>query len=106
MLSLKFFPLMAFLANAADEICYLPLDVMFLQDTTGSFVDDLPNVVRQIPDMVSGILESHPDSTFGVAEFKVRLVPVNVINSFRRTSPIFLWVKQMISATDFLVLWI
>eukprot|EP01055_Gregarina_sp_Pseudo9_P000978 Gregarina_sp_Pseudo_9__977@NODE_1628_length_1443_cov_2224_274217_g1454_i1_p1_GENE_NODE_1628_length_1443_cov_2224_274217_g1454_i1NODE_1628_length_1443_cov_2224_274217_g1454_i1_p1_ORF_typecomplete_len427_score44_36Integrin_beta/PF00362_18/9_8e27VWA/PF00092_28/0_0034PARM/PF17061_5/6_6_NODE_1628_length_1443_cov_2224_274217_g1454_i11011381 len=54
----------------AEEICYLPLDVMFLQDTTGSFEDDLPNVVKQIPTMVSSILADHPDTFFGVAEFK------------------------------------
>eukprot|EP01053_Blabericola_migrator_P003775 Blabericola_migrator_1__3774@NODE_2132_length_3226_cov_718_199747_g1351_i0_p1_GENE_NODE_2132_length_3226_cov_718_199747_g1351_i0NODE_2132_length_3226_cov_718_199747_g1351_i0_p1_ORF_typecomplete_len594_score77_44Integrin_beta/PF00362_18/1_3e28VWA/PF00092_28/4_2e05_NODE_2132_length_3226_cov_718_199747_g1351_i06922473 len=53
-----------------DETCYLPLDVMFLQDTTGSFDDDLPNVVAQIPNMVAQILSNHPNSYFGVAEFK------------------------------------
>lgn len=26
------------------EECYMPIDVMFLQDSTGSFEDDLPNV--------------------------------------------------------------
>eukprot|EP01056_Protomagalhaensia_sp_Gyna25_P000533 Protomagalhaensia_sp_Gyna_25__532@NODE_124_length_5068_cov_1547_737721_g98_i0_p3_GENE_NODE_124_length_5068_cov_1547_737721_g98_i0NODE_124_length_5068_cov_1547_737721_g98_i0_p3_ORF_typecomplete_len371_score90_46Integrin_beta/PF00362_18/2_5e26VWA/PF00092_28/0_0029FAP/PF07174_11/12_NODE_124_length_5068_cov_1547_737721_g98_i024433555 len=56
--------------SQCQEICYLPLDVVFLQDTTGSFDDDLPNVVKQIPDMISAVVQDHPESHFGVAEFK------------------------------------
>eukprot|EP01057_Protomagalhaensia_wolfi_P000733 Protomagalhaensia_wolfi_Nauph_80__732@NODE_1418_length_1539_cov_2271_686000_g307_i1_p1_GENE_NODE_1418_length_1539_cov_2271_686000_g307_i1NODE_1418_length_1539_cov_2271_686000_g307_i1_p1_ORF_typecomplete_len391_score109_20Integrin_beta/PF00362_18/1_3e26VWA/PF00092_28/0_0024VWA_2/PF13519_6/0_3_NODE_1418_length_1539_cov_2271_686000_g307_i11281300 len=56
--------------SKCQEICYLPLDVVFLQDTTGSFDDDLPNVVAQIPDMINAVLADHPESQFGVAEFK------------------------------------
>eukprot|EP01054_Gregarina_sp_Poly1_P005752 Gregarina_sp_Poly_1__5751@NODE_3023_length_1445_cov_4539_508708_g1912_i0_p1_GENE_NODE_3023_length_1445_cov_4539_508708_g1912_i0NODE_3023_length_1445_cov_4539_508708_g1912_i0_p1_ORF_typecomplete_len191_score17_04Integrin_beta/PF00362_18/5_4e24VWA/PF00092_28/2_6e05VWA_2/PF13519_6/0_0002_NODE_3023_length_1445_cov_4539_508708_g1912_i06551227 len=58
------------LVGLAEEICYLPIDVLFVQDTTGSFEDDLPNVVRQIPSMVSNVLEQNPESWFGVSEFK------------------------------------
>eukprot|EP01053_Blabericola_migrator_P006055 Blabericola_migrator_1__6054@NODE_3052_length_2079_cov_1477_803181_g1906_i0_p1_GENE_NODE_3052_length_2079_cov_1477_803181_g1906_i0NODE_3052_length_2079_cov_1477_803181_g1906_i0_p1_ORF_typecomplete_len466_score81_34Integrin_beta/PF00362_18/2_7e24VWA/PF00092_28/0_02_NODE_3052_length_2079_cov_1477_803181_g1906_i01791576 len=60
----------SFWVASGDDICYLPLDVMFLQDTTGSFDDDLVNVVKQIPDMVAAINVEHPNSFFGVAEFK------------------------------------
>lgn len=65
---------MKFLSQAAAvyalQDCYMPLDVMFLQDTTGSFIEDLPNVARIIPDMVAEMQGNFPGSHFGVAEFK------------------------------------
>lgn len=56
--------------SAPTTVCHLPLDVMFLQDTTGSFIEDLPNVLKQLPDMVNTIEKYFPGSRFGVAEFK------------------------------------
>jgi len=53
-----------------EPTCYLPLDVLFVQDTTQSFTEDLVNVVKQIPQMLSLIAQYHPNSRFGVAEFK------------------------------------
>lgn len=43
---------------------------MFLQDTTGSFQLDLPNVVKNIPFIVKHIEEAFPGSHYGVAEFQ------------------------------------
>eukprot|EP01053_Blabericola_migrator_P008337 Blabericola_migrator_1__8336@NODE_4330_length_1217_cov_869_009565_g2677_i0_p3_GENE_NODE_4330_length_1217_cov_869_009565_g2677_i0NODE_4330_length_1217_cov_869_009565_g2677_i0_p3_ORF_typecomplete_len135_score17_24Integrin_beta/PF00362_18/4_1e13VWA/PF00092_28/0_00015VWA_2/PF13519_6/0_00044_NODE_4330_length_1217_cov_869_009565_g2677_i0229633 len=48
----------------------MPIDVLFLHDTTGSFDDDLPNVCAAIPTMVQQILAQNSDSHFGVSEFK------------------------------------
>lgn len=47
-----------------------PLDVVFLIDTTGSYVDDLPNIQAQMPGMVSGLSAAFPNIRFGLAEFK------------------------------------
>lgn len=52
------------------ETCHLPIDTMFLQDTTGSFIEDLPLVLKQLPTMVSEIQSGFPGSKFAVAEFK------------------------------------
>eukprot|EP01054_Gregarina_sp_Poly1_P001826 Gregarina_sp_Poly_1__1825@NODE_1474_length_4049_cov_337_714716_g977_i0_p2_GENE_NODE_1474_length_4049_cov_337_714716_g977_i0NODE_1474_length_4049_cov_337_714716_g977_i0_p2_ORF_typecomplete_len224_score29_41Integrin_beta/PF00362_18/2_2e18_NODE_1474_length_4049_cov_337_714716_g977_i04361107 len=57
-------------AFGALNNCYAPLDVMFLQDTTGSYVDDLPNIRNQLPPLTSSILGQHRGSAFGVAEFR------------------------------------
>ncbi|EZG81597.1 hypothetical protein GNI_018660, partial [Gregarina niphandrodes] len=53
-----------------SESCFLPIDLMILQDTTGSFDDDLPNVSKNIPVIVEKVLEQNPGSWFGAAEFK------------------------------------
>lgn len=47
----------------------LPLDVLLLQDLSGSFDDDLPTVRRLVPNLVSALQKRQPDSTFGVASF-------------------------------------
>jgi cell division septation protein DedD len=53
-----------------SETCFLPIDLMILQDTTGSFDDDLPNVSKNIPVIVERVLEQNPGSWFGATEFK------------------------------------
>eukprot|EP01057_Protomagalhaensia_wolfi_P001027 Protomagalhaensia_wolfi_Nauph_80__1026@NODE_1595_length_1451_cov_365_698300_g1233_i0_p1_GENE_NODE_1595_length_1451_cov_365_698300_g1233_i0NODE_1595_length_1451_cov_365_698300_g1233_i0_p1_ORF_typecomplete_len416_score72_87Integrin_beta/PF00362_18/7_2e27NDUFB11/PF17250_2/0_055_NODE_1595_length_1451_cov_365_698300_g1233_i01181365 len=69
---MKFLALEYLLATAVfgESPCYLPIDVLFLQDTTGSFMDDLPNVVALSPQIVEGILVDHPESIFAVTEFR------------------------------------
>lgn len=39
-LSSAFSTLALLVAAQAEDTCYLPIDVVFLQDTTGSFVED------------------------------------------------------------------
>eukprot|EP01055_Gregarina_sp_Pseudo9_P000634 Gregarina_sp_Pseudo_9__633@NODE_1402_length_1630_cov_571_390949_g1304_i0_p1_GENE_NODE_1402_length_1630_cov_571_390949_g1304_i0NODE_1402_length_1630_cov_571_390949_g1304_i0_p1_ORF_typecomplete_len478_score115_15Integrin_beta/PF00362_18/1_4e23VWA/PF00092_28/3_9e06VWA/PF00092_28/8_3e03_NODE_1402_length_1630_cov_571_390949_g1304_i0521434 len=66
-----------------EDRCFLPLDVVFVQDTTGSFDEDLPNVVHQIPAMVEAITSQHPYSNFGVVEFRDKpFVPLGTHEDF------------------------
>ncbi|EZG57774.1 hypothetical protein GNI_097130, partial [Gregarina niphandrodes] len=53
-----------------SDTCFLPIDLLLVQDTTGSFMDDLPNVSKAIPTLVSSVLENNPGSHFGAVEFK------------------------------------
>ncbi len=46
-----------------------PLDVVLLQDLSGSFSDDLAVVSGLVPDVVSAISAIQPDAQFGVASF-------------------------------------
>lgn len=62
--------LFAILAAAESDVCLLPLDVMFLQDTTGSQESIIGTMIRQIPLVYAGISSRFPESHFGVAEFK------------------------------------
>lgn len=58
------------LSECMAERCYLPLDVMFLQDTTGSLLLNLPEMLNQVS-LVKEELESmYPGTHFGVAEFQ------------------------------------
>lgn len=52
------------------ELCGAPLDVMFLQDTTGSFDDDLPIIMEQLPQIIDAISSTYNGSRIGVAEFR------------------------------------
>eukprot|EP01054_Gregarina_sp_Poly1_P002621 Gregarina_sp_Poly_1__2620@NODE_1712_length_3489_cov_317_420514_g1121_i0_p2_GENE_NODE_1712_length_3489_cov_317_420514_g1121_i0NODE_1712_length_3489_cov_317_420514_g1121_i0_p2_ORF_typecomplete_len384_score51_89Integrin_beta/PF00362_18/2_6e26VWA/PF00092_28/0_0005_NODE_1712_length_3489_cov_317_420514_g1121_i04121563 len=64
-------PLIVVNIFAGAEIrCGEPVDVMFLQDTTGSYTDDLLLIVPQLKRVVESISSVHPDSRFGVAEFR------------------------------------
>ena len=53
----------------------IPLDVLLLQDLSGSFEDDLPVVQELVPDLVSGLQSFQPDTQFGVASFIDQPVP-------------------------------
>lgn len=46
-----------------------PLDLMFLQDLSGSFSDDIYTVQTLVPDIVSTIRSYQADSRFGLASF-------------------------------------
>jgi len=46
-----------------------PLDLVFLQDLSGSFFDDVLTVQSLVPDLVSTIRSFQADSRFGVASF-------------------------------------
>ncbi|MCK7616264.1 hypothetical protein [Roseibium sediminicola] len=47
-----------------------PLDVVFLQDLTGSFSDDLPYMQSSVDDIASRLLEDYSGSRFAVTSFK------------------------------------
>eukprot|EP01054_Gregarina_sp_Poly1_P005524 Gregarina_sp_Poly_1__5523@NODE_2915_length_1556_cov_1173_206850_g1840_i0_p1_GENE_NODE_2915_length_1556_cov_1173_206850_g1840_i0NODE_2915_length_1556_cov_1173_206850_g1840_i0_p1_ORF_typecomplete_len360_score54_29Integrin_beta/PF00362_18/1_4e27VWA/PF00092_28/6e06VWA/PF00092_28/9e02VWA_2/PF13519_6/5_4e05VWA_2/PF13519_6/1_5e04_NODE_2915_length_1556_cov_1173_206850_g1840_i02171296 len=53
-----------------DINCGQSLDIMFVQDTTGSFDDDLPQIISQLPAVTEAILSQYRGSRFGVAEFR------------------------------------
>eukprot|EP01055_Gregarina_sp_Pseudo9_P000415 Gregarina_sp_Pseudo_9__414@NODE_1271_length_1726_cov_219_949615_g1195_i0_p2_GENE_NODE_1271_length_1726_cov_219_949615_g1195_i0NODE_1271_length_1726_cov_219_949615_g1195_i0_p2_ORF_typecomplete_len222_score14_47Integrin_beta/PF00362_18/7_8e18VWA/PF00092_28/0_00052_NODE_1271_length_1726_cov_219_949615_g1195_i09501615 len=61
---------LALFVNASSLSNCGPLDMMFLQDTTASFVDNLPNIRTQLSSLTATILDRHPGSHFGVAQFK------------------------------------
>ena len=46
-----------------------PIDLVLLQDLSGSFGDDVATVQGLVPDLVSGVLAIQSDSEFGVASF-------------------------------------
>lgn len=46
-----------------------PIDLVLLQDLSGSFGDDVATVQGLVPDLVAGVLGIQPDSEFGVASF-------------------------------------
>eukprot|EP01057_Protomagalhaensia_wolfi_P001086 Protomagalhaensia_wolfi_Nauph_80__1085@NODE_1633_length_1430_cov_263_576564_g1265_i0_p1_GENE_NODE_1633_length_1430_cov_263_576564_g1265_i0NODE_1633_length_1430_cov_263_576564_g1265_i0_p1_ORF_typecomplete_len387_score100_77Integrin_beta/PF00362_18/2_4e30VWA/PF00092_28/0_00014VWA/PF00092_28/8_6e02VWA_2/PF13519_6/0_0045Mito_fiss_reg/PF05308_11/0_061Podoplanin/PF05808_11/0_86_NODE_1633_length_1430_cov_263_576564_g1265_i01031263 len=69
-LSATQFFLLGAVGKARQEQCKFPLDLMFLQDTTGSFDDDLPQILRQLNDLSAEVLEEWPGTRFGVAEFR------------------------------------
>jgi Ca2+-binding RTX toxin-like protein len=46
------------------------LDLVFAQDLTGTFADDLPNVRSALPDIFDAVLDVQPDALFGVASFR------------------------------------
>ncbi|WP_270933141.1 beta strand repeat-containing protein [Falsiroseomonas oryzae] len=47
-----------------------PLDLQFLQDLTGSFIDDLPMVKSLVPQIVAALQAVQPDSAYGVSSFR------------------------------------
>ncbi|MBS0126730.1 Ig-like domain-containing protein [Thetidibacter halocola] len=53
---------------SASAVCG-PIDLIFLQDLSGSFSDDLPILKAQIPNLIAAIEGSNPDADFGVASF-------------------------------------
>jgi hypothetical protein len=55
------------LANGGSSV--QPLDLVFLQDLTGSFGDDLATVRSVAPQVVAAVQALQPDSRFGVATF-------------------------------------
>eukprot|EP01069_Polyplicarium_translucidae_P008219 Polyplicarium_translucidae@DN3199_c0_g1_i1.p1 len=50
--------------------CPFGLDVVFVQDLTHSYRDDLPNLRIQMPAFATAIEASHPDSRVGVVAFR------------------------------------
>lgn len=48
---------------------FMPLDVQFLQDLSGSFGDDIANVRGLIPSIISTLQSVQPDSMFGSSTF-------------------------------------
>jgi M6 family metalloprotease-like protein len=46
------------------------VDVVFLIDNTGSYIDDLPNIQAQMPDIVARLSGAFPDIRFGLATFR------------------------------------
>jgi len=51
-----------------------PLDLVFLQDLTGSFSDDIATVRLVAPQIVSAVLGVQPDTRFGVSAFADKAV--------------------------------
>jgi Ca2+-binding RTX toxin-like protein len=47
----------------------VPLDVVLLQDLSGSFNDDLPIIEEIIPEVFGSVQETSPNSQFGIASF-------------------------------------
>ena len=60
-------------AQFSDRLVPLPLgqpiDVVFLQDLSGSFEDDLTSLQSLAPSLVDTLVEENPDTFFGVASF-------------------------------------
>eukprot|EP01053_Blabericola_migrator_P004561 Blabericola_migrator_1__4560@NODE_2426_length_2782_cov_458_464825_g1519_i0_p2_GENE_NODE_2426_length_2782_cov_458_464825_g1519_i0NODE_2426_length_2782_cov_458_464825_g1519_i0_p2_ORF_typecomplete_len264_score43_31Integrin_beta/PF00362_18/5_7e32VWA/PF00092_28/2e06VWA_2/PF13519_6/0_03_NODE_2426_length_2782_cov_458_464825_g1519_i08401631 len=56
--------------SLAAAACSDLVDIMFLQDTTQTFDDDLPNIADQLSDISSAIKSKHPDARLGVAEYR------------------------------------
>ena len=54
---------------AAGGTTISPLDVLFLQDLSGSFVDDLPNVEAALPSVITLVQAAQPLTRFGVSSF-------------------------------------
>ncbi|WP_068118429.1 M10 family metallopeptidase C-terminal domain-containing protein [Tropicimonas marinistellae] len=57
------------LTLAAGGTSTLPLDLMFLQDLSGSFGDDITTVRTLVPRVVKAIKNVNPDSAYGVVGF-------------------------------------
>ncbi|KQV33397.1 MULTISPECIES: hypothetical protein [unclassified Rhizobium] len=57
------------LTLAAGGTSTLPLDVVFLQDLSGSFGDDIATVKTLVPQVVSAVKTVNSDSAFGVVGF-------------------------------------
>ena len=51
------------------EATTLPLDLILLQDLSGSFSDDLPVLRDLVPNLVSDLQELQPDTNFGLTAF-------------------------------------
>lgn len=47
----------------------IPLDVLLLEDLSGSFFDDLPVVTGVLPSLLSGLTAIQPDTFFGISSF-------------------------------------
>lgn len=47
-----------------------PLDVLFIFDASGSYNDDLPNMLGQLPGVVDDIQDRFPDPRFAVGSFR------------------------------------
>ncbi len=47
-----------------------PLDVLFIFDASGSYDDDLPNMLAQMPSVIDDIQDKFPDPRFGVGSFR------------------------------------
>eukprot|EP01053_Blabericola_migrator_P003619 Blabericola_migrator_1__3618@NODE_207_length_11402_cov_480_440053_g178_i0_p1_GENE_NODE_207_length_11402_cov_480_440053_g178_i0NODE_207_length_11402_cov_480_440053_g178_i0_p1_ORF_typecomplete_len1895_score294_63Integrin_beta/PF00362_18/5_2e24Integrin_beta/PF00362_18/1_8e23Integrin_beta/PF00362_18/7_7e02Integrin_beta/PF00362_18/3_8e19Integrin_beta/PF00362_18/8_9e20Integrin_beta/PF00362_18/2_4e20BrnA_antitoxin/PF14384_6/7_3e02BrnA_antitoxin/PF14384_6/48BrnA_antitoxin/PF14384_6/1_6e02BrnA_antitoxin/ len=56
--------------STASADCGTMLDFMFLQDTTTTFYESLPQIATQIEDVMSMTLDKHEDGRFGVAGFR------------------------------------
>ncbi|MCH2132201.1 MAG: M6 family metalloprotease domain-containing protein [Phycisphaerales bacterium] len=55
------------------------LDVLFIFDVSGSYWDDMPEMLAQMPSVISAISADFPNPRFGVASFKD--FPVNPVGS-------------------------
>eukprot|EP01057_Protomagalhaensia_wolfi_P000031 Protomagalhaensia_wolfi_Nauph_80__30@NODE_1018_length_1805_cov_137_501133_g769_i0_p2_GENE_NODE_1018_length_1805_cov_137_501133_g769_i0NODE_1018_length_1805_cov_137_501133_g769_i0_p2_ORF_typecomplete_len192_score31_50Integrin_beta/PF00362_18/2_7e10potato_inhibit/PF00280_18/0_056VWA/PF00092_28/0_11L_protein_N/PF15518_6/0_22_NODE_1018_length_1805_cov_137_501133_g769_i011861761 len=54
-------------SSRTSEKCDFPFDIVLVQDATGTFADDWPNLVEKgIPSALETITEAHPGSRFGV----------------------------------------
>lgn len=54
---------------SGDGVSLQPVDLMILQDLSGSFGDDVATVQGLVPSLVSGIQSVQPDALFGVSSF-------------------------------------
>ena len=53
----------------------LPLDLMLLQDLSGSFIDDLDTLDKVVPNLVSELQNLQPDTYFGLSAFIDKPIP-------------------------------
>ncbi len=51
------------------SVCETSVEVVLMQDLSGSFSDDLSTVSALAPDLATTILDAHPDNLLGVASF-------------------------------------
>lgn len=56
--------------HARNAACGQAVDILFLQDTTQTFMADLPVLLGQMPEIYSAVQELFPGTRLGVAEFK------------------------------------
>lgn len=68
MKAFSLFPLS--IMRVLSETCNLPIDVMILQDTTGSLLKNLPQMLEQVSLLKEEIEGMYPGTHFGVAEFQ------------------------------------
>eukprot|EP01056_Protomagalhaensia_sp_Gyna25_P001899 Protomagalhaensia_sp_Gyna_25__1898@NODE_2004_length_1352_cov_1158_974105_g1651_i0_p1_GENE_NODE_2004_length_1352_cov_1158_974105_g1651_i0NODE_2004_length_1352_cov_1158_974105_g1651_i0_p1_ORF_typecomplete_len380_score76_90Integrin_beta/PF00362_18/5_3e31VWA/PF00092_28/0_0004VWA_2/PF13519_6/0_016_NODE_2004_length_1352_cov_1158_974105_g1651_i01041243 len=82
-LSATHFFVLSVVAEPREQYCKFPLDLMFLQDTTGSFDDDLPQILLQLDELSAQILKEWPGTRFGVAEFRDKpYFPLGEVDDF------------------------
>jgi len=59
----------SYLHRTAED-CTYPLEVVIVQDVTGSFTDDMPVMANsELPVMFDTLSETHPGSSFGIVSF-------------------------------------